>query len=52
MKWDMNFPKDSSETFERYTASKNSISFSLETVDGKQSFSVHAEVINKTGIEY
>jgi hypothetical protein len=43
---------DSSETFERYTASKNGISFSLETVDGKQSFSIYAEVTNKTGIVF
>ncbi len=44
--------KDSSGTFVRYTASKNGISFSLETVDGKQSFSINAEVTNKTGIVF
>jgi hypothetical protein len=43
---------DSSETLERYTASKNGISFSLETVDGKRCFSVKAEVTNKKGIEF
>lgn len=44
--------KDSSETFERFTASKNGISFSLETVNGKHKFTVYAEVTNKTGIVY
>lgn len=43
---------DSSETSERYTASKKGISISLEIVDGKHSFSIHAEVTNKKGIEY
>ena len=44
--------RDSSKTIERYTASKNGIIFTLETVYGKQSFSIHAEVTNKTGIEF
>ena len=44
--------KDSSEIFERYTASKKGISFSLETVNGKQGFSINAEVTNKKGIVF
>ncbi len=44
--------QDSSKHFERYTASKNGISFSLENVDGKQIFSVYAEVTNKKGIVF
>jgi hypothetical protein len=44
--------KDSSKNSERYTASKKGISFSLETVDGKQNISINAEITNKKGIEY
>jgi hypothetical protein len=44
--------EDSSELVERYTASKNNISFSIESVDGKRSFSINAEVTNKKGIEF
>lgn len=44
--------KDSSENFERNTASKKGISFSLETIDGKRSFSIYAEVTNKKGIVF
>jgi hypothetical protein len=44
--------KDSSNISEHYTASKNGISFTLETVDGKQNISINAEITNKTGIEY
>lgn len=44
--------KDSSELVERNTATKNGISFSLETVAGKRSFSINAEVTNKKGIEF
>jgi hypothetical protein len=43
---------DCSESFERYTASKKGINFSLETVDGKRSFSIYAEVTNKLGIVF
>ena len=44
--------KDSSEIFERYTASKKGVSFSLETVNGKRGFSINAEVTNKKGIVF
>ncbi len=44
--------KDSSEMNDRYTATKKGISFSIETVDGKRSFSIHAEVTNKEGIVF
>ncbi len=44
---------DSSKNYERYTASKKGISFSLlETVEGKRSFSINAEITNKKGIVY
>jgi hypothetical protein len=44
--------KESSEFFERYTATKKGISFSLENVNGKRSFSINAEVTNKKGIDF
>lgn len=44
--------EDSSKISERYTASKKGISFVLETVDGKQNFSINAEITNKKGIVY
>lgn len=43
---------ESSDYLERYTASKNGISFSLENANGKRTFTINAEVTNKQGIEY
>lgn len=44
--------KDGSGSVERSTATKNSISFILKNIDGKRSFTIHAEVTNKKGIVY
>jgi hypothetical protein len=44
--------KDSSQTYERISASKKGISFSLEIVNGKRKFSIRAEVTNRKGIVF
>ncbi len=44
--------EDSSKMNERYLATKNGICFSIETIDGKRSFSIYAEVTNKEGISF
>jgi hypothetical protein len=44
--------KESSDSFERITASKKRIRFSLESYEGKREFIIKAEVTNKNNIQF